>query len=412
MPTAVIEAVATPPPIEPPLQPPPISTSPGQHVVQVGDTLHALSAETGYTIAALAEPNRVTNVHALLAGQPLRLPGPLLGRFRLHRVSAGDTLTLLAAQYGVSPKAIQKANALACRNCLIFGQLVRIPDEAANGSAAHSTLPAPFISVQVLPALPKQGDVVAVQVKSSVPLQDLAGTLGERTLRFAEQRTPEGGLLGYIALSGIEVTQEPGVYPVALRAITAEGLASQVQGRIQVGARSYGFENLVVNQKLVPLLDPMLNVEERDSLAGLINGFTGTQYWTGPFVLPIRGKILSYFGARRNFNRGMLYTYHTGVDFSASVGTPVRAAAPGKIVATDSFPIRGNTIVIDHGRGVYTTYCHLSRFNVEPGALVQAGDVIGYSGNTGRTLGPHLHWELAVGGVLVNPLVWVNHTLP
>jgi len=82
------------------------------------------------------------------------------------------------------------------------------------------------------------------------------------------------------------------------------------------------------------------------------------------------------------------------------------------VAATQRFNVRGNVIILDHGRGVYTIYCHLSKFNVQVGQLVNVGDVIGYTGNTGRILGPHLHWELYVGGVTVDPLPWTKETLP
>jgi murein DD-endopeptidase MepM/ murein hydrolase activator NlpD len=75
-------------------------------------------------------------------------------------------------------------------------------------------------------------------------------------------------------------------------------------------------------------------------------------------------------------------------------------------------PIRGKTVILDHGRGVFTLYCHLSEFAVELEQIVAADEVIGYSGNTGRSLGPHLHFELAVGGVQVDPLAWLEQALP
>jgi murein DD-endopeptidase MepM/ murein hydrolase activator NlpD len=90
----------------------------------------------------------------------------------------------------------------------------------------------------------------------------------------------------------------------------------------------------------------------------------------------------------------------------------VQASAAGRVVATRLFNIRGNVVILDHGRGVFTLYCHLSKFNVEEGQIVDVGDVLGYSGNTGRSLGPHVHWELAVGGVTVNPLAWVDDEIP
>ncbi|MCS6848674.1 MAG: M23 family metallopeptidase [Candidatus Roseilinea sp.] len=162
----------------------------------------------------------------------------------------------------------------------------------------------------------------------------------------------------------------------------------------------------------MPLLEPQVNQEERAELDAIFSDFSGTQWWQGPLQWPIKSKIVSYYGTRRNFNRGKLNTFHSGIDLSARVGTPVKAAAPGRVTAAQAFPIRGNAIILDHGRGVFTVYCHLSKFEVEVGQIVNAGDVIGYTGNTGRSLGPHLHFELAVGGVTVNPLAWLERELP
>jgi len=113
-------------------------------------------------------------------------------------------------------------------------------------------------------------------------------------------------------------------------------------------------------------------------------------------ITPISGRGISQY-----FGRG-----HTGVDYMASVGTAVRAAAGGKVVIMSSgwSGGYGNQIVIDHGGGRATRYAHLSSFNVSSGEVVSKGQTIAYSGNTGRSTGPHLHFELIIGGRPVNPL--------
>jgi murein DD-endopeptidase MepM/ murein hydrolase activator NlpD len=248
--------------------------------------------------------------------------------------------------------------------------------------------------------------VVVVRVATRAPLQQITGLLADQPLRFTQKNGE------YVALSGVSALREPGVYPIAIRAITQNGLASAVHGRLQVGAGRFGYENLNISARLMPLLEPQVNLDERAELDAIFDQFSGTQWWQGPLQWPVNSKIVSYYGTRRNFNRGTLYTYHSGIDLSARVGTPVKAAASGRVAAAQAFPIRGNTIILDHGRGVFTVYCHLSRFEVEPGQIVNVGEVIGYTGNTGRSLGPHLHFELAVGGVTVNPINWLDREIP
>jgi murein DD-endopeptidase MepM/ murein hydrolase activator NlpD len=403
-PTAVIEVEATPEPTDPPA-PPPRSDDPLMHIVQVGESLNSLAAQSGFSVNDLAERNSLTNPNILLSGQKVRLPTQPSSNIKLHRVSPGETLSGIAAQYGVSPFLLRTTNRLACSTCVVFGQMLRVPQVGAQAGAA-STLPEPFQFVEITPNIPRQGDVIAVRVQLRVPLQEISGTMAGRPLRF----TVKNG--EYMALSGVAALQEPGVYPITIRAITENGTASVVNGRVQIGVGRFAFENLTVGTKLVPLLEPQVNVDERAELDTIFNQFSGTQYWQGPFQWPVRGKIVSYYGTRRNFNRGTLRTFHAGIDLPAPVGTPIKAAAPGRVAAVQPFKVRGNVVILDHGRGVFTIYCHLSKFNVQVGQIVNVGDVIGYAGNTGRSLGPHLHFELAVGGVTVNPLEWMEAEIP
>jgi murein DD-endopeptidase MepM/ murein hydrolase activator NlpD len=90
----------------------------------------------------------------------------------------------------------------------------------------------------------------------------------------------------------------------------------------------------------------------------------------------------------------------------------VHAAAPGIVAAVEQFDVRGLVVIIDHGRGVFTAYCHLSEATVKVGQQINIGDVIAKSGNTGRSEGPHIHFELAVNGVQVDPLPWLSQPIP
>jgi murein DD-endopeptidase MepM/ murein hydrolase activator NlpD len=400
-PTAQIEVVRTPEPTAPPVEPTPVVDSRAR-VVQVGESLYTLAAQSGFSVNDLAQRNKLTHANLLLTGQQIALPETPETTIRLHRVLPGETLTSIAAENNVSPYLLRQTNGLACSACLVVGQIIRVPVNEVAGN-----LPEPFGQIRINPSLPTQGDVIVISVTTRAPLQSLIGTLAGRPLNFVQK---DGA---YLALSGVGAVQETGVYTITLRATTLNGEPSAVTGRFQVGAGRFGFEQLTLAPKLVPLLDLDVNREERSALDNLFaKNFTGAQYWQGAFAYPINGKLVSFFGTRRNFNRGTLETFHSGIDLSARLGTPIKAAAPGKVIATSKFPIRGNVVILDHGRGVFTLYCHMLRFNVKVGDLVNTGDTIGFTGNTGRSLGPHLHWEMAVGGVTVNPLVWLEKTLP
>ena len=125
------------------------------------------------------------------------------------------------------------------------------------------------------------------------------------------------------------------------------------------------------------------------------------QKWTLPVAEYSR--ISSPFGARRILN-GAVTQGHSGTDYAAPTGTPVLAAADGKVVLIhpDMF-YTGGTILIDHGYGIYTNYCHLSRIDVKEGQIVKAGEPIAAVGSTGRATGPHLHFGLSWYGVRLNP---------
>jgi murein DD-endopeptidase MepM/ murein hydrolase activator NlpD len=125
--------------------------------------------------------------------------------------------------------------------------------------------------------------------------------------------------------------------------------------------------------------------------------------WTGGFGRPVPGPANSSFGTRSVFN-GEPRSPHGGTDFLSPAGTPVQAPAGGRVVVARDLFFTGNTVVIDHGLGVFSTLAHLSRIDVREGTPIARGDIVGLVGATGRVTGPHLHWSLRVSGARVDPL--------
>jgi murein DD-endopeptidase MepM/ murein hydrolase activator NlpD len=169
-------------------------------------------------------------------------------------------------------------------------------------------------------------------------------------------------------------------------------------------------------------IDPAVTKPEEEEWLALASTFTPDKMWDKPFQIPSplpKDYCLetgdcwsSRFGNRRSYN-GSAYTYfHAGLDVFGGTGTEIYAPAPGIVVFTGPLTIRGNATLINHGWGVFSGYLHQSEILVKVGDRVEAGQLIGLVGGTGRVEGPHLHWEMLVGGVQVDPLDWLTQVFP
>ena len=146
---------------------------------------------------------------------------------------------------------------------------------------------------------------------------------------------------------------------------------------------------------------------ERKEAMKIYRTVTPKLYPHEPLSYPMQSKITSDFGNRRLFN-GVLKSYHSGTDFRAKTGTPIHAVGAGRVVLVKNRFFAGNSVIIDHGQGIYTSYYHLSRFKVRKGQFVKKGQIIGLAGATGRVTGPHLHFSVRVNGVQVDPLQFIE----
>lgn len=135
----------------------------------------------------------------------------------------------------------------------------------------------------------------------------------------------------------------------------------------------------------------------------IYNSVTTKLLWNSDFIYPLNTKITSEFGTKRVYNN-KIKSYHSGTDFRASIGTPIKAANDGIVVLAKHRFYAGNSIIIDHGHGVYTCYYHLSKMNFKKNQKVKKGEIIGLSGNTGRVTGPHLHFSARVNSIQVDPM--------
>jgi lysostaphin len=236
----------------------------------------------------------------------------------------------------------------------------------------------------------------------------MRGSLAERSLNFFPQE------YGYVALQGIHALTPPGLYPLTLEGELPDGERFAFSQNVLIQNANFPFDPTLEVDPAT--LDPAVTEPENKLWASLAVPVTPEKMWAGLFATPVPADFkncwTSLFGNRRSYNSGAYDFFHSGLDFCGRVGTDLYAVAPGKVVYTDMLIVRGGVIVIDHGWGVYTAYDHLSEILVQLGDVVQPGQLIGLGGDTGRTTGPHLHWEVWVGGVQVNPVDWLQRSFP
>jgi murein DD-endopeptidase MepM/ murein hydrolase activator NlpD len=206
------------------------------------------------------------------------------------------------------------------------------------------------------------------------------------------------------AVIGTGAFTQPGLYPVSVtyNPPGAPGTNRTATASLTVTDREFPTEYIELPPDTAALLAPEIVNAELNLRTSIYSGYTTHRYWSGAFVAPSSGPLSSRYGEGRSYNGGPVTDYHKGTDFVGDEGSPIVAAAAGRVVFTGTLKVRGNSVIIDHGAGVFTAYHHLSRIDVAEGAMVTAGQLIGLMGATGLVTGPHLHWEVVVRGVEVD----------
>ncbi len=243
------------------------------------------------------------------------------------------------------------------------------------------------------------------------------GTLGTVTLRGAEIEAAYAALLGqqfsffpqgedvwqgYVAAP---IEAEPGFYDLVILTVYEDGREAFYRQEVRVLAGGFTQANLTLTGELQALVDQDIYLDELALLDAYVRGgraAAGSWQQRG-IVAPFTRSISAGFGTYRYVNQ-TAWQRHTGIDYAIAQGTPIPVMASGRVVAVLDLPLRGQYVLVDHGGGLFSGYAHLLAFHVEVGDFLIPGDSVGTVGNTGRSLGPHLHWEVALGGVWVDPL--------
>lgn len=254
---------------------------------------------------------------------------------------------------------------------------------------------------------PSQGSLLLVEVRSAQPLLRLSGEWQGNQIPFwREESAGPKGFEAWRALLGIDLEQPAGEYRLVVTEHASGGAPAPCRVNLPVRAGKFVTERLEVAPNFVePNPEQLVRAqEETQRLREIFAAVTPEKLWRGRFRIPLDGvKTGGNFGRRRVLN-GRPGSPHGGVDFPAPAGTPVHAAQRGRVVLAEPLYFSGNTVILDHGLGVYTFYGHFSETAVKQGDMVEAGALLGRVGSTGRATGPHLHWGLTVNRARVNAL--------
>ena len=207
------------------------------------------------------------------------------------------------------------------------------------------------------------------------------------------------------AIVGISLGTKPGKYFVKAKNNNGESIKLP----FTVSSKAYEEQRITIKdkRKVNPEKRDMERIgrEQKKIKAALRHWSTADEVAVN-FIQPVPGPYSSPFGLRRFFN-DQPRKPHSGLDIAAPDGTPIMAPAAGTIIDTGEYFFNGNTVFIDHGQGLVTMYCHMSRIEVEPGQKVAVGEIIGKIGSTGRVTGPHLHWGVSLNDARVDPVLFL-----
>ena len=439
------------------------------YIVQPGDSLSSIAARFSVSMADLMSANGITDPNRLAADQQLIIPGlegitgilsaevvnfgtsyhslmrqtqvpEILFKKLNHLVSPSEFYVgvsmILPKQDGnqnnkrISPAAGESLLEVAVKNSSDAWSLVDInglhgswdglPGDTLfapgdNNGAAKTGLPSAFVSAVIRDLPIKQGGTGVIKVET-IPGVTLGGLLVDHPLNFFPD---EDGT--QVALQGVHALLEPGVYPLRLDATLPDGSKQSYEQFVLIVSGNYPTgENLIVDPSLIDpaVADPEQKMLEEFTVSATT---TPTKFWQGQFISPaIAYADSTYFTSRYGTRRVYLGQgtdlkvnwWHTGLDFGGGDGLAITAPAAGRVVFAGPLTVRGNATVIDHGWGVYSGFWHQSAIQVQVGEMVEQYQVIGLVGGTGRVTGAHLHWELWVNGIQVDPLDWLIQAYP
>ncbi|MDO8753316.1 MAG: LysM peptidoglycan-binding domain-containing M23 family metallopeptidase [Anaerolineales bacterium] len=381
-------------------------------VINFGDSYRSLVRQSQVPEDLFKKLNHVVSPSEFYVGASMIVPVQQEGREHT-RVSLveGESLLEVAIKNNTSVWSLAGINGLQGSWDGLPGDTLFTPGES-NGTATTG-LPSAFISAEIRDLPIKQGGTGVIKVQT-IPGVTLGGILVDHPLNFFAM---DDGM--QVALQGVHALLPAGVYPLRLDATLSDGSRQSYEQMILIVSGNYPDDPLLYVDPAT--IDPASTEPELQQLIGLTTPATPNKLWSGDFYSPASAYaestyFTSRYGNRRTYiGQGTdlrIPGFHTGLDFGGGNGLAITAPAAGRVVFAGPWTVRGNATIIDHGWGVYSGFWHQSAIQVQVGEMVEQYQVIGLVGGTGRVTGAHLHWELWVNGIQVDPLDWLIQTYP
>lgn len=380
--------------------------------INFGDSHRSLMRQTQVPEALFRRLNHVVSPSEFYVGANMIVPIQDQAQYS-RRVSllTGESMLELAVKNDTDVWTLTSVNQLKGSWSGMPGDTLYLPGEDSGNNA--SGLPSAFVSAEIRDLPIKQGGTGVIKVITQ-PGVTLGGVLVDHPLHFFPS---DNGV--QVALQGVHALLDPGVYPLRLDATLPDGSVQSYEQLVLIVSGNYPEDPLLYVDPAT--IDPASTEPELQQLTSITAPATPTRYWVGEFISPAIAYaestyFTSRFGNRRTYigqgTTASVQGFHTGLDFGGGEGFQISAPASGVVVFAGPLTVRGNATIIDHGWGVFSGIWHQSKIDVVVGQQVKLGDVIGLVGGTGRVTGAHLHWELWVNGVQVDPLDWLNQTYP
>lgn len=423
------------------------------YIVESGDTFNSIAQKFDVSVNDLMAVNNIADLNFLNIGMRINIPGypGVTGVLQIKTLNVGETFSSFSSKYDISPSQLAQLNKITSPTSLFAGSELIVPvnedqkDFPSPSSISQlsliessmvfnhnpwSTLLKNSISsswdllpgddyfpvsqndennssnnlikdISINPFPLIQGSTEVIHIQTNRPASITANLSGHQIGFF------KLGENDYYAFEGIHALDQIGLKNLDISATEDSVVKTIISQPVLLKAGI--FINETVNGVDSNSVDPKA-IEEEDNILKSISNTSAEKLWDGPFDYPVDEPCLgSTFGNRRTYNDGALNYYHTGVDFSVCANNlNIYAVAPGTVIFTGMLPTKGNYTLIDHGWGVYTGYAHQSEFKVQVGDHVSKRQIIGQIGTTGRSLGPHLHWEVWVNHIPVDPLPWLE----
>ncbi|NOZ72501.1 MAG: peptidoglycan DD-metalloendopeptidase family protein [Chloroflexi bacterium] len=379
---------------------------PGPRVVMVkpGDTLLGISERYGVTVEALMAANNLSNPDFIYEGQTLLLPSTTSQLTSLpttaYQMQPGESVFQIARRFDMSLSDLLQLNGMQRLNYFWLLPEIRVLDRSA------PSWPLPFRDFRHSPQI-IQGQTGIVEIVLDTR-ETPRGTFNARPIHFFyEQKSQQG--YHYRAFLPTPALLTPADY-----LLSVEAGKSQVESMVPVVAGVYQTQNIVLSAEKSALLTPERLQSELTRLHQVWDKFSPQRLWRHTFRFPLNQGFprTSPYGTRRSYNGGVVRSFHSGTDWGAPEGVPIVAPARGTVVLAEPLDVRGGAVIIDHGQGVYSSFWHLSRIDVRVGQQLTRAEQIGLVGNTGLSTGAHLHWEVRVNGIAVDPLQWTQVYFP